>query len=72
MRQQTYNMAVYGELGRVPLTVTRKSRIIRYWLKILSDPYSLLYKVRRQEVEDVNNNRNMNCWSAKVKMLLDE
>ena len=72
VRQQTCNMAVYGELGRVPLSVTRKSRIIRYWFKILSDPYSLLYKVYRQEVQDVNNNRNMKCWSAKVKMLLDE
>ena len=72
VRQQTCNMAVYGELGRVPLSVTRKSRIIRYWFKILSDPYSLLYKVYRQEVQDVNTNRNMKCWSAKVKMLLDE
>ena len=72
VRQQTCNMAVYGELGRVPLYVTRKIRIIRYWSKILSDPYCLLYKVYSQEVHDVNINSNLNCWSSNVKLLLEE
>ena len=65
-------MAVYGKLGRVPLFASRNKRIIKYWFKILSDPYTLLYKVYKQEVQDVNNNRNLKCWSANVKLLLDE
>ena len=72
VRQQTCNMAVYGELGRVPLYVTIKIRIIRYWSKILSDPYCLLYKVYSQEVQDVNINSNLKCWSSNVKLLLEE
>ena len=31
MRSQTFNDAVYGELGRVPLSVIRKERILNYW-----------------------------------------
>ena len=31
------NVAVYGELGRVPLEIKRRSAIIKYWLRIVSD-----------------------------------
>ena len=72
VRQQTCNMAVYGELGRVPLIVIRKVRILKFWFKILSDPYTLLYKVYKQQVQDVNNNRNMKCWSSYIMSLLNE
>ena len=36
VRRQTCNIAVYGEVGRVPLYVLRKVRILKYWYKILS------------------------------------
>ena len=32
--KQTSNVAVYGELGRFPLFVLRKIRILKYWFKI--------------------------------------
>ena len=72
VRQQTCNMIVYGELGRVPLYLLRKVRIVKYWYKILADPFTLLYKVYKQQVCDVNNNRNLKSWSANVKLLLNE
>ena len=72
VRQQTCNMIVYGELGRVPLYVLRKVRIVKYWYNILADPFTLLYKVYKQQVYDVNNNRNLKSWSANVKLLLNE
>ena len=62
-------MAVYGELGRVPFYVIRKIRIMKYWYKILADPFTLLYKVYKQQVADVDNNRNLKSWSANVKTL---
>ena len=65
-------MAVYGELGRVPFIVIRKVRILKFLFKILSDPYTLLYKVYKQQVQDVNNNRNMKCWSSNIMSLLNE
>ena len=68
-------MAVYGELGRVPLIVIREVRILKFWFKMLSDPYTLLYKVYKQQVQqvqNVNNNRNMKCWSSNIMSLLNE
>ena len=31
------NLAVYGELGRVPLEIKRRSAFIKYWLRIVPD-----------------------------------
>ena len=65
-------MIVYGELSRVPLYVSRKVRIVKYWYKILANPFTLLYKVYKQQVCNVNNNRYLESWSANVKLLLNE
>ena len=45
VRRQSSNLAVYGELGRVPLYVLKNIRILKYWFKILNSQDSLLYKV---------------------------
>ena len=34
------NLAVYGELGRVPLEIKRRYAIIKYWLRIVSDSFT--------------------------------
>ena len=34
VKPQTSSAAIYGELGRVPLIVKRKERILKYWFKI--------------------------------------
>ena len=36
IKQSTQNDFVYGELGRVPLSVKRQFRIVKYWLKGLT------------------------------------
>ena len=36
VRSQTTNYAVYGDLGRFPLSVIAKERAIKYWLKVIS------------------------------------
>ena len=71
VRQQMSNMTIYGELGRVPFYVIRKILIVKYWFKILADPFTLLYKVYIQQATDVDNNRNLKSWSANVKTLLN-
>ena len=71
VRKQTCNLAVYGELGRVPLSVLHKTRVLKYWFKILSTPQSLIYKVYNQQVVDVNNGSNDNSWALNLKRLLD-
>ena len=45
VRTQTCNNAVYGEIGRVPLSVIRKVRILKFWFKIVKNQNSLLYKI---------------------------
>ena len=71
VRKQTCNLAVYGVLGRVPLSVLHKTRVLKYWFKILSTPQSLIYKVYNQQVVDVNNGSNDNSWALNLKRLLD-
>lgn len=71
VRKQTCNLAVYGELGRVPLSVLHKTRVLKYWFKILSTPQSFIYKVYNQQVVDVNTGSNDNSWALNLKRLLD-
>lgn len=68
LRQQTVNAAVYGELGRYPLYVYRKIRILKYLYKIQSKSDSLLIKAFNMK-DDYKN--IVNNWSSDVKSLLD-
>ena len=69
VKQQTTNATIYGELGRVPMIIIRKTRILKFWFKIMKYPNSLLYKMF--SISDANGNY-VNKWSIDVKHLLDE
>ena len=69
VRRQTSNLAVYGELGRIPLSVLHKLRVLQYWFKILSMPLPLLCKIYNQQVTDVNTGVNSNSWASNLKRL---
>ena len=71
VRLQTSNIAVYGELGRFPLAILRKIRILKYWYKILASKNSLLYKVYGQQVNDIACGSFENNWAFQIKSLLD-
>ena len=45
VKPQTMDCIIFGELGRVPMYVIRKIRILKFWAKIVNSPQSLLYKV---------------------------
>ena len=46
LKSSTPNAMVYGEMGRYPLAITIKTRIISFWLKLLQGKKSkLIYKV---------------------------
>ena len=72
VRKQTSNIAVYGELGRFPLVVLIRIRILNYWFKILNSPNSLLHKVYLQQVNQLNVNANFECWASCMRNLLNE
>lgn len=56
-KKSTNVSALYGDLGRVPLIVVRKIRMIKYWIKILNlNNNTILYKVYQMLKKDANNN----------------
>lgn len=72
VRRQTNNIAVYGELGRFPLFVLRKIRILKYWFKVLTSQGSLLHKVYIQQLNELNYGFNENNWAFQVMSLLNQ
>ena len=69
---------MYGELGRLPLCVFRKLRMIKYWIRIIvnydSRPNSLVcktYDMMYQEVTQGRANVRYN-WAAQIKHMLEE
>ena len=72
VRRQTSNIAVYGEVGRGPLAILRKVRILKYWYKILTSNNTLLYKVYKQQVNDSLQGSNENNRVLQLRSLLNE
>lgn len=67
VRQQTPNVAVFGELGRFPLSVISKERTLKFWLKIMKNQDSPMYNMFVDQC-----NRNVDCnWASSIKRLLD-
>lgn len=65
VRPQTTNATVYGELGKIPLDILRKERILKYWSKIINNPGSLVHKafIHQRETNDI--------WVNNVRVLLN-
>lgn len=72
VKRSTCNEIVYGELGRWPLIVERKVRIIKYWLKIVNNETSQLVRNSYMSLYNniVDNNRSVN-WVVGVRNLLN-
>ena len=69
VRLQTSSAMVYGELGRVPLIIKRKERILKYWLKIKSTADTLLKNAYLNETHMMENNigtLRINTWSLEL------
>ena len=73
VKKSTNLSALYCELGRKPLALLRKLRIIRYWIKIIHTNNLLLRNTYNMLCNDVMNNDtyNGNNWAYNVKMMLD-
>ena len=54
IKTQTPSASIYGELGRVPLIVKRKERILKYWLKVKFSSNTLLQHAYINEVNIMN------------------
>ena len=68
VKQKTANAAIYGELGRVPMQVIRKTRILKFWFNIVKNPDSLQFKLFN--LKDQSGNQ-INAWAKQVKQVID-
>ena len=68
----TTNEMVYGELGRFPMLINRKIRILKYWLKnvngkacpLVKQMYNVLYNATSSDNRVIN-------WASLVKSLIN-
>ena len=71
VKKSTPNFMVYGELGRLPLEIQVKLRMVSFWSKLVHDENklsSILYKL----IFSINNNeRNGSKWLKFIKSILD-
>lgn len=75
VKKSTNLDALYGELGRVPLSVFRKIAMIKYWLNILKQNDSSLVKIvynMLKEDCDFDISYNGRNWAFQIKSLLQQ
>ena len=71
-RKSTNLEGLYGELGRYPLKIYRKIRIIKYWCRLLANRDSLpfqLFIMLKNDCE--SNNRIAKNWAGFLKVELE-
>ena len=72
LKSSTPNCMVYGELGRYPLDITIKTRMISYWVKILKSKASKFTHIMYQELYKMyNDNRFKSRWVDEVFKILN-
>lgn len=74
VKKSTNLSALYGETGRVPLSVFRKTIMIKYWIKIVSQHDSLLKAsyIMLKEDTDIGRNYNGKNWAYQIKTILQQ
>ena len=75
VKKSTNIAAMYGELGRMPLRVVRKLRMLKYWIRILenSNENPFVYNIYEMIYNDViqGKYRVINNWTFQIKNMLD-
>ena len=72
VKLSTCNSVVYGELGRYPLIITIKKRMISYWIRTLVGKETKLSHVMLQKLTMLQNSRSYSSkWTSCIKSILD-
>ena len=73
VKTNTNSLANLSELGRYPLIINRKIRIIKYWLKLHTQKSNncILTAVIKQQKSEIIKDRHIKNWCNKVKNLLE-
>lgn len=75
VNKSTNLVGLYGELGRVPLSIMRKIHMFRYWIKILkSDDNCIIKQIYSMLKADADNNITYNKlnWAYQIKSMLED
>ena len=73
VKMTTCSHMVYGELGRYPLCVTVKKRIIGYWGRLLESKESKLSKIMYNQLHSLHSSgAYASPWVSQVKQILDD
>ena len=73
VKKSTTHVMLYGELGRFPISLTIKKRIISFWAKLLLDKDSKLSsKLYSISYGDFSTNSFDFPWIGNVKSISDE
>ena len=57
-KMNTPTTAVYGELGRYPLYISRYLRILKYWFRLIQTDNIIMQKVYKISYEDCIKGKN--------------
>jgi hypothetical protein len=72
MKQSTPHFMIYGELGRFPLYIDIKTRVISYWCKLFTGKASKLPAISYKLLHSFFCNGNISApWVNFVKYILD-
>ena len=67
VKKQTPNCAVYGELGRLPLSVIAQERCVKFWIKIKNNTDSPMHSM----YSELYSNLNVANWAGRLNSILD-
>ena len=71
VKTQTPNIAILGELGRYPISILCKERVLKYWLKLKNNPGSIMTDLFNNQCIDIDSARTTS-WAKHVKTCLDQ
>ena len=66
-KKATPNCAVYGELGRYPLSIICKERALKYWCKLIQNDNCYTYILYNKFCIT----RNGPSWAGKINLIID-
>ena len=73
VNSRTCNNMVYGELGRFPIYLSVKLRMLSYWCSLLTNRETKLSKMIYDSLLNLfNRNEYCSTWIASIKNLLDD
>ena len=73
VKSSTPNFMVYGELGEFPTSISIKTRMVNFWLRLLNDKNSKYSKiVYHMLLSMVHNNVGKSAWITYIRHILSE